>query len=84
MGNPLMKWLCMLSCIISSVAAINLGLVPFGYDFFRSNFVLMNMTGFIAPMYYIVLLAGIISLACFIMCVTGNCCNSCNGKSCCK
>ena len=81
MKNPFLKWLFMLSCLITSLAAINNGLYIWGYNFFNSNFVLTNLAQFVPIMYYIVLAAGIISLAGFVMCASGNCCN---GKSCCK
>ncbi len=83
MNHPIMKWACMVSCLISSLAAINLGLCPFGYDFFKSDFVLINLAQFVVFMYYIVLAAGLISLACFIMCAMGGC-GGCSKKSCCK
>ncbi len=82
MGNPIMKWFCMFSCLIAALAAINVGLCPFGFDFFKTEFVMMNMAGFVAILHYIILAAGIISLACFVMCCMGNCGHSC--KSSCK
>ena len=72
MKNPFLKWLFMLSCLISALAAINVGLAPFNYNFFQSDFVVLNMSGLIPLFHYIILAAGIIMFACFVMCVSGN------------
>ena len=84
MKNQFTRWLFMLSCLISSLAAINVGLYPFGYDFFKSDFVVLNMSTLIPLFHYIILAAGLIMFACFIMCASGNHrnCNSCKDKSC--
>lgn len=79
--NIFVKWICMLACLITSIVAINVGLFPFGYDFFKSDFVMVNMARFVTPMYYVVLGSGIVSLLCFLMCSMGNCCKH-HGKCC--
>ncbi len=84
MKNPLMKWVLMLSWLISALAAINVGLCPFGFDFFKTEFVFMNLSNFVAPMHYIILIAGLISLGLFVMSCMGHCgCKKGNGKSSC-
>jgi hypothetical protein len=84
MKNPLIKWLFMLSYLIASLAAINVGLLPFGYNFFQSDFVVLNLFRFIPLFHYIILAAGLILLTGFIMCASGNHthCNSCKDKHC--
>ena len=78
--HPIMRWIYMLSWLISSLAAINMGLYPFGYDFFRTEFVLMNLYRFVPAMHYIILISGLISLGLFVMSASGNC--GCGSKSC--
>lgn len=81
MENPFTHWLFMLASLISSLAAINAGLLPFGYNLFQSDFVLMNMATLIPLFHYIILASGIISFACFILCVSGAHCHSeCHSK----
>lgn len=76
-----MKWVFMLSWVISALATINVGLAPFGFDFFRTDFVQLNLFNMIVPMHYVILASGLISLALFVMSAAGNCgCGSCNGK----
>jgi len=72
MGNQFMKWLFMLSYLITALVAINVGLMPFGYNFFQSDFVIMNLSRFIPLMHYIILLAGLVMFIGFIMCASGN------------
>ena len=75
------KWIFMLSWVISALVAVNVGLAPFGFDFFRTEFVLMNLYNLLVPIHYIILASGLISLALFVMSLSGHCgCGSCNGK----
>ncbi len=76
MNSPLMKLLCAISWVITALAAINIGLMPFGYDFFTSSFVLNNLTRFIIPIHYAIGLAGAFSLAKFVWML------SCGGAGC--
>lgn len=81
MHGLLMKWVFMASWLITALVTINVGLAPFGYNFFQTEFVMVNLFNFITPMLYIILAAGLISLALFVMSAAGNCgCGSCNGK----
>lgn len=85
MKGGIMRWVYMLSWLISGLAAVNVGLHPFGFNFFSTEFVLMNMMGLIGPMHYLILIAGLISLGLFVMSLSGKChCDRCNGKSSCK
>ncbi len=81
MKGLLMKWVFMISWAISALVAINVGLAPFGFDFFTTEFVLMNLYRFIAPIHYIILISGLISLGLFVMSCSGHCsCDKCNGS----
>lgn len=68
MHSPLAKMVCKISSAITALNAVNTGLMPMGYDFFKSEFVVMNMSNMINGIHYIVGLAGIISLAALVMC----------------
>ena len=77
MTHLIFRWIGMLAWFFSSVAAINLGLRPFGFDFFTTEFMLLNMPQLIVPLHYVILVSGLISLALFVMSFTGHCsCNS--------
>lgn len=81
MKGLFMKWVFMLSWLISALATINVGLAPFDFDFFRTEFALTNLFNLMAPMHYVILASGLISLALFVMSAAGNCgCGVCNGK----
>lgn len=58
--------LFMVSWLITSLAAINVGLMPFGVNFFSSQWMMMRFPAFIVPLHYIVGIAGIICLIAFI------------------
>lgn len=80
MHGLFMRWVEMLSWVISALAAVNIGLAPFGFDFFQTEYMLMHPQ-FIEPVCYVVLAAGLISLALFVMALAGHCvCNGCKGK----
>ena len=77
MHSPIAKIICKVSWIITALAAINTGLMPMNYDFFRSEFVMMNLSNAINGMYYIIGIAGVISLLSLIMhCMKGDFCHS--------
>ena len=79
-----MKWVGLIAWLVSSLAAINLGLAPFGFDFFQTQFIVMNPQ-FAAPICYLILASGLVSLALLIMACTGHHgCGKCNGKSKCS
>ncbi len=83
MHSPIMRMLGMASWVITALASINIGTcVMFGFDIFKTDFVMMNMPGIIAPAYYIIGLAGAFSFALFIMACMGTCPKCC--KSPCK
>lgn len=81
MHSPLMKVLALGSWVITALASINVGLAPMGYDFFQSSFVMNNMMSLIKPMYYIIGIAGLISLAMFVMACMGGC-HKCGSSNC--
>jgi hypothetical protein len=81
MKHPVLKWVFMVSWLISALATINVGLAPFGFDFFRTEFAMMNLYNLMAPIHYVILASGLISLALFVMSLSGTCgCGSSNGK----
>lgn len=70
MKGMFMKVIFMVAWLVSSLAAINVGLAPFNFDFFRTEFFLMNMSNLAAPICYLILASGLISLASFVMSCT--------------
>lgn len=68
MHSPAAKIVCKIAWGITALNAINTGLMPMGYDFFRSDFVMMHMASMINGMYYLVGIAGVISLVSLVMC----------------
>lgn len=70
MKSGFMRVLGMASWLITALAAINLGLKPFNYDFFNMSF----MQNIANPVYYVVLAAGILSLVFFFMAGSSCCC----------
>ena len=84
MKSPLMRILGMTVWVITALAAINMGLISFGFNIFTTQFVLMRMHMLILPMYYIIGLSGLISLGMFVMHCMCACssCGSSEGCSC--
>jgi uncharacterized membrane protein YuzA (DUF378 family) len=76
MKSPIMKILGMAAWLITGLAAINTGLVPFGYDFFSHPMITSQMDALPEYLQYVVGIAGIVSL-----CMMG--CMLIHGKSCC-
>jgi len=63
--------------LITALASINIGFFPFGYDFFRSGFMINTFPMLIVPSFYIIGLAGVISFVMFVMHFTSGCDDSC-------
>jgi hypothetical protein len=82
MKHVVLRWVGMLSWLITALAAINVGLRPMNFDFFSTEFMLVNMPQFIEPLQYLILIAGLISLALFVMSLTGSGCSCNNGCGC--
>lgn len=86
MKSALHKVVGLGSWLITALAAINVGLMPFGYDFFASNLMMDRFASLNVPLHYVVGVAGIVCLVMFIQTMTGHChcgssnCPSCNGK----
>ncbi len=70
----------MASWLITSLAAINIGLSPFGINFFMSDWMMTRFPAFIMPIQYIVGIAGVICLITFIKACQGHC--DCGKNSC--
>ncbi len=56
------KLVCKLSWLLTAVGGILWGLIPFGIDVWKSDFVLNNIPWIVNPVLYAVGIAGIISL----------------------
>ena len=65
--------LCIAAGIISALAAINVGAVAFGYDFYSMPMVVHNIGRYLEVVRYIVGIAGIIELVGIFMHMTGSC-----------
>ena len=70
----------MASWLITSLAAINVGLCPFGINFFMSNWMVTRFPAIITPLQYLVGIAGLICLIMFIKACQGEC--DCGKSSC--
>ena len=83
MKHMIFKWVGIIAWIISACVTINVGLKPFGFNFFQSNFFILNLARFETPIYYIILIAGLCSIGLFVMSLTGFCgCDKCGKSSC--
>lgn len=93
--SPIAKMVHAAVWLIVALNAINTGIMPMGYDFFSSDFVMNNMANMMNILYYIVGVAGVLNLFSFVMCVVkgkGHCengsarmcsrCGSMSGCSC--
>ncbi len=80
MKHPVLKVLAKVAWAITALVSINVGLIPYGYNFFASNFFMMN-PNLLGPINLVILLSGLYSGALLLMVWTGMCCN---GKSKCK
>lgn len=77
--NPLFRILGVISWLITALAAINIGLMPFGYDFFKLPIIQNNLAQVITPAFYIIGVAGVISLLLFFMSLAaGGCMCGCS------
>lgn len=74
MHNSLAKILGLVAWVVTALAAINVGLLPFGYDFFKLPFVQNNIPQLVTPLYYLIGVAGVVSLVLFFMACTSGCC----------
>lgn len=72
MKGHFMKWVFMVSWLISALATINVGLEVFNYNFFASEFAFMHLAAFIRPIHYLILASGLISLYLFVMSCLGH------------
>lgn len=70
---------CKVAFLIVVLAAINCGLIPFGYDFMKSDFMMTGAgSDWVNAVHYIIGIAGLICLTKFVMRLTGaSCCSSC-------
>jgi len=85
MKSALFKVFGLGSWLITALASINVGLMPFGYDVFASNFLTVSYPNLNAPLHYVVGVAGLICLVMFIQTIAGHCgsssCSSCSDNN---
>lgn len=78
-SNPVFRILGLIAWVITALAAINVGLMSFGYDFFKLPFVQNNVAWLPTYSYYIIGVCGVISLLLFFMAVAaGGCMCGCD------
>ena len=80
MNHPIMKYLGMVSWAVTALVSINVGMIPFGYDFFQTSFAINNLMQFSQVINYAILGSGVLSLAMLVMVLTGHGCGSCKCK----
>jgi uncharacterized membrane protein YuzA (DUF378 family) len=61
-SSPIHRFVGILVWLITSIGAINWGLVAAGYNLFDTPFFQQNLANFLVPFQYIVGIAGLISL----------------------
>jgi len=71
---------CMASWLITSLAAINVGLCPFGVNLLKSDWMMTRFPAFVTPLHYLVGLAGLVCLIAFVKACKGEC--DCGQSSC--
>jgi len=71
--SPLMRTVGMLSWVITALASIHVGLCPLGYNLFKTEMMRMSFPALIAPLHYLVGLAGLVSLLMLCMAWTQKC-----------
>jgi uncharacterized membrane protein YuzA (DUF378 family) len=79
--SPVVKIIGLAAWLITALVAINVGLAPFNFNFFATDFFQNNLMRFYVPILYLIGIAGIISLAMFIMACTSHC-YKCGSKKC--
>ncbi|HRN77887.1 MAG TPA: hypothetical protein PLU71_01490 [Candidatus Dependentiae bacterium] len=80
MKSPIIHIIVDAAWIITGLAALNIGLMPFGFDIFSTNFLMFNYPQLSVILRYLIGISGIISLAAFFLSIGkhGNCsCNCC-------
>ena len=78
MKSPVMRIVGLGTWLVTSLVAINVGLLPFGYDFFSLSF----MQSIFAPAHYLALAFGILSLVMFFMALSCTKCRCCGDAPC--
>ena len=71
--SPLVKTVGMLSWVITALTAIHVGLCPLGYNLLRTEMMQMRFPALVAPVQYLVGLAGLVSLLMLVMAWTQKC-----------
>lgn len=88
MKSALHKVVGLGSWLVTALASINVGLMPFGYDFFASDLMTGTFSNINTLLHYVVGVAGLVCLVMFIQTLTGHCncdsgsCSSCKGSAC--
>ncbi|HXW85922.1 MAG TPA: hypothetical protein VEK38_01120 [Candidatus Bathyarchaeia archaeon] len=82
--SPVVHLLFKVAWIVTALSAINVGLYPFGYDFFMSEFFMNNLSRWGDIIYYIIGISGVMSMIGFVKkgVMHKGCCDG--SGSCCK
>ena len=72
--SPLMKAVGKAAWAVTALVAVSVGLTPFGWNVMHGAFFVTKL----AFMYYVILLAGLVSFGMFCMACSGGCCSSQN------
>lgn len=75
MKSPAMKWVGKIVWVLTALGAINIGLVPMGYNFLLSP----TLAGVAVPLHYLIGVAGVVSLVMLVL----KCTRKCESKSSC-
>jgi uncharacterized membrane protein YuzA (DUF378 family) len=76
MMHVICHWLKCVAYVVAIIALINMGLIPFGYNLFETEFMLFTVPWLFVPFHYIAGLAGIFFAVKFFGCLTGRRCGS--------
>jgi len=71
--DNLLCWAAKISWVVTALASINIGMALFGFNFFQSNFYLMNLQSLGKLIVGVIGLSGLFSLATFVMHCQGKC-----------
>lgn len=68
-----MCWASKVAWVVTALVSINMGMSLFEFNFFQSNFYMMNLQALTPALMAIIGLCGLFSFATFVMHCSGNC-----------
>lgn len=71
--DSLMCWAAKISWVVTALASINIGMSLFNYNFFESDFFVMNLQSLGQLIVAVIGLSGAFSFATFVMHCSGKC-----------